>query len=353
MGSGRPSAGAKAKRSVGRDSPSVGGSRGRRSRPRATSCTARQSTTGARRNGASWMRTDRAKRRVTDERVRRDGWGMTVRGVQIDEPRPRVGGAHTRVGAETEPPPPPHETTLSPTTSRSHPAQSGGPSRVSTPLRWRAPREAASFLARSIFLHRKKDASPSPRSRPVGDARSRSDVETATPDPAPETPMRRRRGRPRSRPEEVRAVRLQVLVTEAEAADVRAVAAATGLSVSDFGRRRMLGKQTALLAEKVDRDATRSEINRVGVNLNQLLRRVHSGATSDGGRRLESESRRRPRRRDPRRAPGGPRGPRPGPRDRARVGRFPLGIRAVRDVVSVSTSAAVSGCLDRAPEARP
>ena len=88
-------------------------------------------------------------------------------------------------------------------------------------------------------------------------------------------------------------------MTEAEAADVRAVAAATGLSVSDFGRRRMLGKQTALLAEKVDRDATRSEINRVGVNLNQLLRRVHSGAapTGDGGpgsssaRALEGEIR--------------------------------------------------------------
>ena len=110
-------------------------------------------------------------------------------------------------------------------------------------------------------------------------------METATPDPAPETPAKRRRGRPRSRPEEVRAVRLQVLVTEAEAADVRAVAEATGLSVSDFGRRRMLGKQTALLAEKIDRDATRSEINRVGVNLNQLLRRVHSGAggTGNGG----------------------------------------------------------------------
>ncbi len=111
--------------------------------------------------------------------------------------------------------------------------------------------------------------------------------------------MKRRRGRPRSRPDEVRAVRLQVLVTEAEAADVRAMAAATGLSVSDFGRRRMLGKQTALLAEKVDRDATRSEINRVGVNLNQLLRRVHSGAapTGDGGpgsssaRALEGEIR--------------------------------------------------------------
>ena len=115
-------------------------------------------------------------------------------------------------------------------------------------------------------------------------------METAPPDPAPETPAKRRRGRPQSRPEEVRAVRLQVLVTEAEAADVRAVAAATGLSVSDFGRRRMLGKQTALLAEKVDRDATRSEINRVGVNLNQLLRRVHSGATPTGGGGPDSSS---------------------------------------------------------------
>ena len=148
-------------------------------------------------------------------------------------------------------------------------------------------------------------------------------------------------------------VRLQVLVTEAEAAAVRAVAAATGLSVSDFGRRRMLGKQTALLAEKVDRDATRSEINRVGVNLNQLLRRVHSGATPTGGGGPDSKSSRRPRRRDPCRAPGGPRGPRPGPRDRARVGRFPLGIRAMRDVVFVSTGATVSGCLYRAPEVRP
>ena len=91
---------------------------------------------------------------------------------------------------------------------------------------------------------------------------------------------RRRRagGRPRRRPGTGDPVGVLFQVSVAERDRLRELAGAAGLSVSEFVRRRALGGRIAPLAEAVDRRETRRELNRLGVNLNQLVRRANEAA---------------------------------------------------------------------------
>jgi hypothetical protein len=87
-------------------------------------------------------------------------------------------------------------------------------------------------------------------------------------------------GRPRKAPDEQRAERLPgVRLTPAERHYVELTAERAGLSVMEFSRRAILGQR--LLSrrrptEKITADLL-AELNRVGVNINQIAHAVNSG----------------------------------------------------------------------------
>jgi uncharacterized protein (DUF1778 family) len=102
------------------------------------------------------------------------------------------------------------------------------------------------------------------------------DVHDDTPgagEPNPSTEPKRKQtrrlgGRPRKKPGEGRTAQIHVLLTEAERERIRTWAAETNLTVSDFMRRRALGRP---ILPRVDGEARR-QLRRIGVNLNQLAR---------------------------------------------------------------------------------
>jgi len=82
--------------------------------------------------------------------------------------------------------------------------------------------------------------------------------------------------RPRKAPGERRDVQLPpVRVTAAERAFIEAQAAAAGVDSSEYMRRRALGETVAPARSPAD-DRLILEINRVGVNLNQIARSLNS-----------------------------------------------------------------------------
>jgi len=98
----------------------------------------------------------------------------------------------------------------------------------------------------------------------------------------PETPAKQAReashngmGRPLKQPDERRGERLPGLrLTTAEREFIEAQAAAAGLSVADYARRRLLGRTVTPRRTAAD-DRALVELNRVGVNLNQIAARVN------------------------------------------------------------------------------
>ena len=96
-------------------------------------------------------------------------------------------------------------------------------------------------------------------------------------------------GRPRAAPAEARSARRLVWLTEEEAASVDAAAKTAGVSVSAWlrdaaGATLMTPTQRrlALAADRLagEQAVTRGAINRVGVNLNQLMIALHGGKLS-------------------------------------------------------------------------
>lgn len=85
-------------------------------------------------------------------------------------------------------------------------------------------------------------------------------------------------GRPIKQEHEKRSEVMQTRVTLAELEYVRGVAEDAGLSVSDYVRRRACGYivPTGAARRSVD-PALVSELNRIGVNLNQITRNLNSG----------------------------------------------------------------------------
>ena len=79
--------------------------------------------------------------------------------------------------------------------------------------------------------------------------------------------------RPRLDEEERRARTVGVRVTAAEAAELRERAQTAGLSMGAYLRRRALGQRVRIAAEL-------RELNRIGVNLNQMARALNSRAVS-------------------------------------------------------------------------
>ena len=78
--------------------------------------------------------------------------------------------------------------------------------------------------------------------------------------------------RPRLGDEERRTRTVGVRVTEAEAEELRERSQAARLSVGSYLRRRGLGQRVRMAAAEL------RELNRIGVNLNQMARAMNSGA---------------------------------------------------------------------------
>ena len=84
--------------------------------------------------------------------------------------------------------------------------------------------------------------------------------------------------RPRLGAEERRTRTIGVRVTEAQAAELAELAQAARLSVAALMRRRALGQPVRIAAaRRLGADEFR-ELNRIGVNLNQMARVLNSGA---------------------------------------------------------------------------
>ena len=84
--------------------------------------------------------------------------------------------------------------------------------------------------------------------------------------------------RPRLGEEHRRTRTLGVRLTVGEAEQVSKQARAAGLSMGAYVRRRALGQPVRAEEERQLGTAERRELNRIGSNLNQIARRLNSGA---------------------------------------------------------------------------
>ena len=93
----------------------------------------------------------------------------------------------------------------------------------------------------------------------------------------------RRGGRPKKTESTGRASRVHVLLTVAEKERVREAARRGGLSLSEYVRRRTLGRP---VTSRMDADAER-QLRRIGVNLNQLARVANAAGQVERGADLD------------------------------------------------------------------
>ena len=91
--------------------------------------------------------------------------------------------------------------------------------------------------------------------------------------------------RPRLGEEERRGRTVGVRVTEAEEAELQERAQDARLSVGAYLRRRALGQRVRMAAERRLGGAELRELNRIGVNLNQMARAMNAGAAAPAGTR--------------------------------------------------------------------
>ena len=89
--------------------------------------------------------------------------------------------------------------------------------------------------------------------------------------------------RPRLGYEERRRRTMGVRVTEAEAEELRERSQAARLSVGSYLRRRALGQRVRMAAERRLGAAELRELNRIGVNLNQMARAMNAGSAATTG----------------------------------------------------------------------
>ena len=80
-------------------------------------------------------------------------------------------------------------------------------------------------------------------------------------------------------------------VTEAEAEELQERAQGARLSLGAYLRRRGLGQRVRLAAERRLGAAELRELNRIGVNLNQMARAMNSGAVSSPAETQEAVER--------------------------------------------------------------
>ena len=81
--------------------------------------------------------------------------------------------------------------------------------------------------------------------------------------------------RPKKQALEKRTEQLNLRLTLGEVEAIRTEAAKAGLGVAEFVRRRALGYQVPVASARASDPALITEINRIGVNVNQLTKAVH------------------------------------------------------------------------------
>lgn len=85
-------------------------------------------------------------------------------------------------------------------------------------------------------------------------------------------------GRPKISPEKRRDVMTQFMLTAQERAELESRAAALGLTLSEFIRRRTLGVPLPpQSADRQTRDKLATSLLRIGVNLNQITKHMNAG----------------------------------------------------------------------------
>lgn len=87
--------------------------------------------------------------------------------------------------------------------------------------------------------------------------------------------------RPKKQPHEKRSALVQARLTAAEKIYVEEQAEAAGLSTAAYVRRRILGLPVRAKASRVDASLL-TELNRIGVNINQLARAANTGRELPG-----------------------------------------------------------------------
>ena len=97
--------------------------------------------------------------------------------------------------------------------------------------------------------------------------------------------------RPRLDEQERRRRTIGVRVTEAEAEELRERAQGARLSMGAYLRRRALGQRVRSAVERRLGAAEMRELNRIGVNLNQMARALNSGAVSSPAETQEAVER--------------------------------------------------------------
>ena len=97
--------------------------------------------------------------------------------------------------------------------------------------------------------------------------------------------------RPQLDEQERRTRTVGVRVTAAEAAELRERAQAARLSTGAYLRRRALGQRVRSAVERRLGAAELRELNRIGVNLNQMARALNSGAVSSPAETQEAVER--------------------------------------------------------------
>jgi len=83
--------------------------------------------------------------------------------------------------------------------------------------------------------------------------------------------------RPKKQQPDTRSERLNLRLLPDERATIEARAAASGLTPTDYARRRALGGKLAVVAPRRADPALVLAVNRAGVNLNQIARALNSG----------------------------------------------------------------------------
>jgi Mobilization protein NikA len=89
--------------------------------------------------------------------------------------------------------------------------------------------------------------------------------------------------RPKKQPHEKRDQRFNLRYTAAEIEHLRGQAERAGLCPHDYARKRTLGHAVVTAKSQRTNPALISELNRIGVNLNQLARMAHLGKDFEEG----------------------------------------------------------------------
>ena len=95
--------------------------------------------------------------------------------------------------------------------------------------------------------------------------------------------------RPKLPPQDQKSKRMIVRLTPIEHAQAQLAADQAGIGISEFARRRLMGVRlpASPTEEKLNADAV-AALNRIGINLNQIAKRINSGGGVNVGKIMDA-----------------------------------------------------------------